>query len=92
MYYMTYNTVITSKGTIAISAPLRKAMGLKPGQKIKLSISSDNQIILDPGTDMKAFESLRAEITKKIPNHLKGLSGDSLRDAAASAWIGEHRA
>ena len=89
---MTYNTVITSKGTITIAAPLRKAMGLKTGQKIKLSINPSNQIVLDAGTDMKSFETLRAEITKKIPNHLKGLSGDSLREAAASAWVDGHHA
>ena len=89
---MTYNTVITSKGTITIAAPLRKAMGLKTGQKIKLSINPSNQIVLDSGTDMKSFEALRAEITKKIPNHLNGLSGDSLREAAASAWVDGHHA
>jgi bifunctional DNA-binding transcriptional regulator/antitoxin component of YhaV-PrlF toxin-antitoxin module len=84
---MTYETIITSKGTITIAAPLRKAMGLKTGQKIKLSVNPSNQIVLDSGTDMRAFETLRAEVNKKIPNHLKGLSGDSLREAAASSWV-----
>jgi bifunctional DNA-binding transcriptional regulator/antitoxin component of YhaV-PrlF toxin-antitoxin module len=84
---MTYNTTITSKGTITIAAPLRKAMGLKSGQKLTMSLNSSNQIVLDAGTDLKAFEALRASITKKIPSHLKGLSGDALHDAAASAWV-----
>jgi bifunctional DNA-binding transcriptional regulator/antitoxin component of YhaV-PrlF toxin-antitoxin module len=88
---MTYDTVITSKGTITIAAPLRKAMGLRTGQRVKLSVNPNNQIILDSGTDMKAFEALRAEVTKKIPDHLKGLSGDPLREAAASAWIDGYR-
>ena len=87
MYYMTYNTTVTSKGTVTIAAPLRRALGLKTGQKLTLALNKDNQIVLDAGTDMKAFEASRARITKNIPNHLKGLSGDSLRQAAAKAWV-----
>lgn len=84
---MTYNTTVTSKGTITIAAPLRKALGLRTGQKLTLALNEDNQIVLDAGTDIKAFEVTRAKITRNIPNHLKGLSGDSLRQAAAKAWV-----
>lgn len=87
MYYMTYSTTVTSKGTITIAAPIRKALGLKTGQKLTLALNKDNQIVLDAGTDMKAFEATRERITKNIPNHLKGLSGESLRQAAAKAWV-----
>jgi len=87
---MTYDTKITSKGTITIAAPLRKALGLKTGQKLTVALNKDNQIVLDAGTDMKTFEATRARITKNIPNHLKGLSGDSLRQAAAKAWVTGH--
>lgn len=87
MYYMIYNTTVTSKGTITIAAPLRKAMGLKTGQKLTVTLNANNQVVVDAGTDMKAFAATRANITKKIPNHLKGLAGDSLRDAASKAWV-----
>jgi AbrB family looped-hinge helix DNA binding protein len=87
---MTYNTTVTSKGTITIAAPLRKALGLKTGQKLTLVLNSDNQIVLDAGTDMKVFEDTRARIKKKIPDHLKGLSGDLLRKAATQAWVAGH--
>jgi len=87
---MTYDTTVTSKGTITIAAPLRKALGLKTGQKLTLALNKDNQIVLDAGTDMKAFVATRAGITKNIPNHLKGLSGYTLREAAAKAWIAGH--
>jgi AbrB family looped-hinge helix DNA binding protein len=87
---MIYGTRVTSKGTITIAAPLRKALGLKTGQKLTLALNNDNQIVLDTGTDMKTFEATRARITKNIPNHLKGLSGDSLRQAAAKAWVAGH--
>lgn len=84
---MTYDTTVTSKGTITIAAPLRKALGLKAGQKLTLKLSNDNQIILDPATDMRSFEASRARITKNIPDHLKGLSGDPLCQASAKAWV-----
>lgn len=87
---MTYGTTVTSKGTITIAAPLRKALGLKTGQKLTLALNDDNQIVLDAGTDMKTFEATRARIVKNIPGHLKGLSGDSLREAAAKAWVAGH--
>lgn len=87
---MTYGTTVTSKGTVTIAAPLRKALGLKTGQKLTVALNKANQIVLDAGTDMNAFEATRARITKNIPNHLKGLSGDSLRHAAAKAWVAGH--
>ncbi len=87
---MTYDTTVTSKGTITIAAPLRKALGIKAGQKLTLALNNDNQIVLDAGTDIKTFEATRARITKNIPNHLRGLSGDSLREATAKAWTAEH--
>ena len=84
---MTYNTTVTSKGTVTIAAPLRKAMGLKTGQKLTVILNSSNQVVLDAGTDLKAFEATRANIIKKIPSHLKGLAGDSLREATTKAWV-----
>jgi AbrB family looped-hinge helix DNA binding protein len=87
---MTYDTTVTSKGTVTIAAPLRKALGIKPGQKLSVSLNHENQIVLDAGTDIKIFEATRARITKDIPSHLKGLAGDSLRQAAASAWVAGH--
>lgn len=86
---MTYNTTVTSKGTITIAAPLRKALGFKTGQKLTLSLNEDNQIVLDAGTDLKAFEATRTRIVKNLPSHLKGLSGSELRQAAAKAWAAE---
>lgn len=84
---MTYSTKITSKGTITIAAPIRQALGLKTGQKLSMAIDKDNQIILNGGTDMKAFQRTRAKMTKNLPNHLKGISGEPLRQATAKAWI-----
>lgn len=88
---MKYPTTITSKGTITIAAPLRKALGFKSGQKVNLILNKDRQIIIDQGTDVAEFEKLRDEITRKIPNHRKGLSGQALKEATAKAWVADYR-
>lgn len=84
---MKYTTTVTSKGTVTIAAPLRKALGIKPGQRLSFDISSDNRLVLEAGTDMKAFQAKRSAITKKIPEHLKGLSGEALQREASKAWL-----
>lgn len=78
---------MTSKGTITIAAPLRRALGFKPGQKVSLTLDRNNKVIIGGGITMADFEQLRNEITKKIPSHKKGLTGKALKEAAAKAWI-----
>ena len=34
MYYMTYNTILTSKGTTTIPAEIRRQLGIEPGMSI----------------------------------------------------------
>jgi AbrB family looped-hinge helix DNA binding protein len=86
---MKYTTTLTSKGTITIAAPLRKALGFKPGQKISLTVDENRQIIIGGGTTIADFEALRDKIVKKIPSHKKGLTGQALKDAAVKAWVAE---
>ncbi len=74
---MTYTTTMTSKGTITIAAPLRKAFRFVPGQQLSLSINN-HQLVIHGGTSVAEFEALRTEITKKIPNHKKRLTGQAL--------------
>lgn len=88
---MKYTTTITSKGTITIAAPLRKALGFKPGQKVSLTLNHNRQVVIGGGTTVADFEKLRDEITKKIPSHKKGLTGQALKDAAAKAWVADYR-
>ena len=84
---MKYSTVVTSKGTVTIAAPLRKALGIQPGQKLSIGITKDNRLLIDAGTNLQTFQAKRAAIVKKIPSRLKGLSADSLRKAATKAWL-----
>ena len=88
---MRYESKITSKGTITIASPIRKALGFKPGQKVYLSIDNNNQIVVDGGTTVEDFEALRDEIVKKIPSHKKGLTGKALKEATAKAWAADNR-
>jgi len=88
---MSYDTIITSKGTITIASPIRKALGLRPGQKLKQSINKDNKVVLDPGTTFEEFEEIRERIVSQIPKEKLGLTGKALKDAIAQAWVADHR-
>ncbi|HUD07285.1 MAG TPA: hypothetical protein VMR34_05350 [Candidatus Saccharimonadales bacterium] len=87
---MKYTSTITSKGTITIAAPLRKALGFKSGQKVSLTLDKNRQVVIGGGTTVDDFEKLRDEITKKIPSHKKGLTGQALKEAAAKAWVADY--
>ncbi len=87
---MKYTSTITSKGTITIAAPLRKALGFNPGQKVSLTLDKNRQVVISGGTTVADFEKLRDEITKKIPSHKKGLTGQALKEATAKAWVAEY--
>jgi bifunctional DNA-binding transcriptional regulator/antitoxin component of YhaV-PrlF toxin-antitoxin module len=87
---MKYTSIITSKGTITIAAPLRKALGFKPGQKVSLTLDKNRQVVIGGGTTVADFEKLRDEITKKIPSHKRGLTGQALKEAAAKAWVADY--
>lgn len=91
MYYMQYETTITSKGTITIASPIRKALGLKTGQKVRLSIDKDKKVIIDSGTSFEDFEEVRARIVAKIPKEKLGLTGKALKKAIADAWVADHQ-
>lgn len=88
---MKYTTTITSKGTITIASPLRKALGFKTGQKVSLTLDNNRQVVIGGGTTVADFEKIRDEITKKIPNHKKGLTGQTLKEATAKAWVADYR-
>ncbi|HQZ83712.1 MAG TPA: AbrB/MazE/SpoVT family DNA-binding domain-containing protein [Pyrinomonadaceae bacterium] len=83
---MKYGTTITSKGTITIAAPIRKALGFKPGQKLDIFINKNMNVEIDAGISIEEFVKRRDERLQKvkIPEHLKGLSARELREIAAN--------
>jgi len=91
MYYMRFESKMTSKGTITIAAPLRKALGLKPGQTVRMELDKkNNRILMDTGVTMEQFIKIRDEILSKYPKR-KPLTGRALKDAIAKAWVSDHK-
>lgn len=89
---MRFRSRITSKGTITIAAPLRKALGMKPGQTVNMELDKkNNRILMDTGVTLEQFEKIRDEILSKYPNRPKGLSMKAMREAAAKAWVKQHK-
>jgi len=88
---MRFETTVTSKGTITIAAPLRKALGIKPGQRIRLELDRENnRVLMDTGVTVEQFEKIRDEILSKYPKR-KPLTGRALKEATAKAWVSDHR-
>ncbi len=83
---MTYESTVTSKGTITIAAPLRKALDIRPGQRVKLSVDKHNNIIVDRGVLVADFEATRDRVLAKMSTHKKMLSGEALKEASEKAW------
>lgn len=88
---MKYETTITSKGTITIASPLRKALNLKPGRKVRLSIDSENKLLIDPGITVEEFEAARERLLSSIPVKNLALTGVALKTAIEKAKIAEYK-
>ncbi len=88
---MSYTSTITSKGTITLAAQLRKALGMKPGQEVKQSLTKDNKIVIEPALTIEELEAMRETILKKIPKRKLGLSVSALKKEIEKARIAEYR-
>jgi AbrB family looped-hinge helix DNA binding protein len=84
---MRYSTTVTSKGTITIPSTIRKHFGIEQGRQIKVSVSNDNKIVLDPGITMEQFEEARERLLASIPPRRLGLAGNALKEAIEKAKI-----
>lgn len=87
---MRFPTTITSKGTITIASEVRKAFGLRPGQKVDL-VMDKGRIFIEPRMTLEQFEMIRDEIVSRIPKHKKGLSMSKMRELAAKNWLAERK-
>lgn len=87
---MKYDSTITSKGTITIAAPLRRSLGLRPGQKVRLFVNKKNNVEIDAGISVNEFKAKRNEMLKKVelPKNLKGLTARELREIAVKEKAG----
>ncbi len=90
MYCMTkHGTTITSKGTITLPARIRKNLGLRTGQKVRVFVNKRNNVEIDAGISVEVFQERRNEMLKKValPKKLKGLTARELRDIAAKEAV-----
>jgi bifunctional DNA-binding transcriptional regulator/antitoxin component of YhaV-PrlF toxin-antitoxin module len=77
---------MTSKGTITIAAPIRKALGLKPGQTVGLELDESRQrVFIDTGVTPDQFEIARQRLVSRIPKRKLGMSTSALREAIEKA-------
>ncbi len=84
---MRYPTKLTSKGTITIAAPIRRALKLKTGQEINLELDQEtNRVSFETGLTIEQFEKFRDELLRKYSKR-KPLTGEDLRKAAADSWV-----
>lgn len=88
---MKHTTTVTSKGTITIPSSIRKQFGIEQGRRIKVSVSSDNKIVLDPGITREQFEEARERLVASISPKKLGLSGRALKDAIDRARVEEYK-
>jgi bifunctional DNA-binding transcriptional regulator/antitoxin component of YhaV-PrlF toxin-antitoxin module len=89
---MKYESTMTSKGTVTIAAPLRKALKLEPGQKIRMELDrKSGRIVMDGGVTIEHLEKIRDEILSKYPDRPKGLTIKAMRDMATKKWLSERK-
>jgi AbrB family looped-hinge helix DNA binding protein len=87
MYYMKHETTITSKGTVTIAASIRKALGLKAGQKIRMELDKkNNRILMETALTMEQVVRARDEMLSRLPKR-KPLTGSALRKESGKAWL-----
>lgn len=87
MYYMTYRSTITSKGTITIPSSIRKELGLKTGHRVEFSIDADRKLVVKPEMTIDEFERLRDKIVAQIPKDKLRLKGRKLEKAIDDARV-----
>lgn len=87
---MKYESTITSKGTITIAAPIREALGLKPGEKVRLSLLNDRRILIEPAISVDQFVKFRDEILSEL-SEMPSLSPSEVEEAKIKAKTAEYK-
>lgn len=90
MYYMTYKSTVTSKGTITLPSAIRKSLKIKAGQQVTISENGNGEVVVNPGTTFEEFEAVRAKIVAKIPKEKLGLTGRALKKAIEETRVAEY--
>lgn len=65
---MTYTTTMTSKGQITVPAPIRKKLGLQPGESINIELKG-NTAVVTANDWQKGLAEIQAEIAAHLKAH-----------------------
>ena len=79
---MTHST-ITSKGQTTVPAAIRRALGLKAGDRIVYEVHGDSVVIRTQPKAMAVFGALKPPVGKA------GISFADERELSRTAWIAE---
>ena len=89
MVYMTYSTTLTSKGQMTLPAPLRKKLGLKPGEQVLVELRG-NEVVIQKNNWLENLRRIQEE--NKAYMKKKGIQpltdeelDDAINDAAEKA-------
>lgn len=79
--YMTYSTILTSKGTTTIPAEIRQQLGLKPGMTVSFSqIPETGEYTIKRALTIEELRAInKAALEKAGTAHLEYKSGDGFR-------------
>ncbi len=75
-------TVVTRKGQVTIPAEIRRAMGLKKGDKVAFTAGKDGVRLVRAGSVVDMTEGI-------LKSNEPPLTAEELREAAADAWVAD---
>ena len=77
---------LTSKGQITLGKSVRTHLGIRPGEKIELSLLPDGRGVIKAAVPQGTIEDFIGHL-KGCSDHIASL--EELNDAAAAGWAGE---
>jgi bifunctional DNA-binding transcriptional regulator/antitoxin component of YhaV-PrlF toxin-antitoxin module len=88
MYYMTYKTILTTKGTTTIPAIIRKSLGVKPGMYVTFSEGDKpGEYIVKRSLTLAELRQLNREALQKAGTTKKRYTGgDGFRAHVAQRY------
>ena len=90
-----YTTTINQNGMILLNKDVRKAMGVKLGDKVMVTLGKDGASVARLMTDEEFFEkmdSMKSEETKRLIKKYAGKTADELFEIAMQKSIAEEMA
>lgn len=87
---MTYPTTVTSKGTITLPAEIRKALAIRPGQRVYVGMDANNQVSISLPLDIKDIRRANQEHLSKIGVTYRSLTRDEINTGIAQQAVERH--